>query len=108
MSEKIYDSIISDINSRERWEARQGLWYQMRNDGLARKQKPWPNAADMHFPLVDTTINKLKPGFFQQAMGLNVLATFVPMRSQLAGFTSAAGKRAWSGKGLLESRYQEG
>ena len=44
----------------------------------------------MHFPLIDPTINKLKPAFFQQAMGLDVLATFVPMRSQLAGFTSAA------------------
>ena len=100
MSEKLYDSIISDINSRVRWETRQGLWYQMRTDGLARKHKPWPNAADMHFPLVDTTINKLKPGFFQQAMGLNVLATFVPMRQQLAGFTTAA--EQWFSYKLLE------
>ena len=62
----------------------------MRTDGLRRKVKPWPNASDIHFPLVDTTINKLKPAFFQQAMGLDVLATFVPMRSQMAGFTTAA------------------
>ena len=90
MSEAIYDSVISDIKSRAQWESRQGLWYQLRTDGLSRKHKPWPNAADMHFPLIDTTINKLKPAFFQQAMGLNVLATFVPMRQQLVGFTSAA------------------
>ena len=90
MSEQLYSLIIDDIKSRSRWEQRQSLWYRMRNDGLRRKVKPWPNAADMHFPLVDTTINKLKPAFFQQAMGLDVLATFVPMRSQLAGFTSAA------------------
>ena len=90
MSNQIYDLILDDIKSRSRWETRQGLWYQMRNDGLRRKSKPWPNASDLHFPLVDTTINKLKPAFFQQAMGLDVLATFVPMRSQLAGFASAA------------------
>ena len=90
MSEKTYDLVIDDIKSRARWETRQGLWYQMRTDGLRRKVKPWPNASDFHFPLVDTTINKLKPAFFQQAMGLDVLATFVPMRSQMAGFTTAA------------------
>tara|TARA_R110000824_G_scaffold400145_1_gene606997 strand:- start:1342 stop:3246 length:1905 start_codon:yes stop_codon:yes gene_type:complete len=90
MSEELYDLVAHDIASRTRWEVRQGLWYQMRNDGLRRKHKPWPNAADAHFPLIDTTINKLKPGFFQQAMGLEVLATFVPMRQQMAGFTSAA------------------
>ena len=90
MSEKTYDLVIDDIKSRARWETRQGLWYKMRTDGLRRKVKPWPNASDIHFPLVDTTINKLKPAFFQQAMGLDVLATFVPMRSQMAGFTTAA------------------
>ena len=90
MSNEIYDSVLDDIKNRSRWETRQGVWYQMRNDGLRRKVKPWPNAADMHFPLIDTTINKLKPAFFQQAMGLDVLATFVPMRSQLSGFSTAA------------------
>ena len=90
MSDKLYDLIANDISSRTRWETRQGLWYQMRNDGLRRKGSPWPNAADAHFPLIDTTINKLKPSFFQQAMGLDVLATFVPMRTQLGAFTSAA------------------
>ncbi len=90
MSQKLYARIIDDIKSRSQWEMRQSLWYRMRNNGLRRKSVPWPNAADMHFPLIDTTINKLKPAFFQQAMGLDVLATFVPMRSQLSGFTSAA------------------
>ena len=90
MSEELYDLVAHDISSRTRWEVRQGLWYQMRNNGLRRRGKPWPNASDAHFPLIDTTINKLKPAFFQQAMGLDVIATFVPMRDQLAGFTTAA------------------
>ena len=90
MSEELYNSVIEDIRTRVRWESRQSLWYEMRNDGLRRKHKPWPNAADAHFPLIDTTINKLKPSFFQQAMGLEVLATFVPMRQQLNSYTTAA------------------
>ena len=90
MSSELFTQVSDDISSRVRWETRQALWYEMRNDGLRRKGKPWPNAADTHYPLIDTTINKLKPSFFQQAMGLDVLATFVPMRTQLSGFTSAA------------------
>ena len=90
MSEKLFTLVSDDISARTSWETRQGLWYQMRNNGLRRKQKPWPNASDAHFPLIDTTINKLKPSFFQQAMGVDVLATFVPMRSQLSAFTTAA------------------
>jgi len=90
MSTELYDLVANDISSRTRWEVRQGLWYQMRNDGLRRQGKPWPNASDAHFPLIDTTINKLKPAFFQQSMGLDVIATFVPMRTQLAAFTTAA------------------
>ena len=90
MSKELYTDIVEDVASRARWETRQSLWYQMRNDGLRRRQKPWANASDFHFPLIDTTINKLKPAFFQQAMGLDVLATFVPMRSQLGAFTTAA------------------
>ena len=90
MSEKLFNLVGDDIAARTRWETRQALWYQMRNDGLRRKQKPWPNASDAHYPLVDTTINKLKPAFFQQSMGLDVLATFVPMRTQLSAYTTAA------------------
>jgi hypothetical protein len=90
MSTELFNLVSNDISSRVRWETRQALWYQMRNDGLRRKHKPWPNASDVHFPLIDTTINKLKPSFFQQAMGLDVLATFVPMRSQLSAYTAAA------------------
>ena len=92
MSTELYDLVANDISSRTRWETRQGLWYKMRNDGLRRRGSPWPNASDAHFPLIDTTINKLKPAFFQQAMGLDVIATFVPMRTQLAAFTTAAEK----------------
>ena len=90
VSRELYSDIVDDIASRARWESRQSIWYQMRNDGLRRRQKPWNNASDFHFPLIDTTINKLKPAFFQQSMGLDVLATFVPMRQQLSAFTTAA------------------
>ena len=51
-----HKEILQAISDRGTWERRQATWYQMRHDGLRRKNKPWPNAADMHFPLGDMQI----------------------------------------------------
>lgn len=85
---KLYDSICSAIGARNRWENRLIDYYRMRHAGLRRQKLPWPNATDLHWPLIDTNIEKLKPLFFQQVVGMDVLATFVPMRSQLAAATT--------------------
>jgi hypothetical protein len=62
----------------------------MRHNGLRRKSKPWPNAADLHFPLIDTIVDKLKPFYYQQIVGMDVVSTFVPMCQQLNAFTTTA------------------
>lgn len=78
------------VRQRSPWEERQTKWYQLRHNGLRRQSKPFPNASDLHFPLIDTQIEKLKPLFMQQAFGMDVVASFTPMRSQLAAFTTTA------------------
>ena len=87
---KLHSNILMDIGQRSAWETRQVDFYRMRHTGIRRKQKPWNNAADLHFPLIDTNIEKLKPMYFQQVVGMDVVATFVPMRSQLAAATTTA------------------
>jgi hypothetical protein len=62
----------------------------LRHHGLRRTNKPWPKAADLHWPLIDTAIEKLKPLFLQQALGMDVVASFVPMRQQLNAYTKVA------------------
>lgn len=81
------------VKQRSPWEERQTKWYQLRHNGLRRQSKPFPNASDLHFPLIDTQIEKLKPVFMQQAFGMDVVASFTPMRSQLSAFTTTA--EAW-------------
>lgn len=88
--QKLHASILADIGQRTSWENKQVDFYKMRHTGIRRKQKPWNNAADLHFPLIDTNIEKLKPLFFQQVVGMDVVATFVPMLSQLAASTTLA------------------
>ena len=90
--QELHGCILSDIQQRSSWEDRQVKFYKMRHNGIARKSKPWNGAADLHFPLIDTNIEKLKPLFFQQIVGMDVVATFVPMQSQLAAATTTAGQ----------------
>jgi len=60
MANEIYGEVIRDLQVRLDWENRQLVWSKMRNFGLRRIAKPWPMASDLHVPLGDTIINKLK------------------------------------------------
>ncbi len=82
--------IVEAVGQRSPWELRQTRWYELRHHGLRRTNKPWPKAADLHWPLIDTAIEKLKPLFLQQALGMDVVASFVPMRQQLNAYTRVA------------------
>jgi hypothetical protein len=70
-------TVIDAVSARKTWEERQRLLYVMRRDGLRRKNKPYPKAADMHFKLIDTAIEKFKPFYYQQIFGNARLAQFV-------------------------------
>ena len=87
---ELHDKITKDIKDRSRWEQRQNLWYEMRHTGLRRKNKPWKNASDLHFPLADSVVERLKPFYFMQIVGMDTIASFVPMRQQDAGMTVTA------------------
>lgn len=77
MSERLYQNVLEDLTEREVWETRQDTWYQMRNHGLRRKNKPFPGAADLHWPLIDNTIRKLLPFYFNQFASQDIIANFV-------------------------------
>jgi hypothetical protein len=63
----------------------------MRNGGIRRKFKPYPNAPDLSYPLGDTLIEKLKPAYIQQLYGAETIASFVSRRTQDKDVTAAAG-----------------
>jgi hypothetical protein len=84
--EKAHQALIG----RKVWEDKQRLYYQMRHDGLRRRNKPFPTAADLHFPLVDMQIAKQKPFWEAQALASERLAMFVALKEQQAATTEAA------------------
>src|SRR6266404_5494058 len=82
------DEIQDALTARISWANRQTTFYKVRHQGLRRINKPYPNAADLHFPLVDSLIEKMKPFYFQQLYATEQFASFVSLRSQPAEITS--------------------
>lgn len=78
------------LQARTSWEQKQRMYSQMRHDGLRRRTKPFPGAADLHFPLIDMNIRKAKPFWESQATSAERLASFVSLQQQLAADTTAA------------------
>jgi len=88
--DKLNTAVLQDLADRAVWDTRQRMFYEMRHHGLRRRNKPWPGASDVHFPLVDTTISELKPAYFQQLFATDLIAQFIPTSPQVAEFTTAA------------------
>lgn len=84
MSKEMHKALLEDLEVRQDWEGRQAVFYDMRHDGLPRKFKPWPHAADLHFPLIDSMIGKHKPFYSQILFGSELLATFVALKAEMA------------------------
>jgi hypothetical protein len=101
-----HEEILQAVKDRKTWEDRQATWYQMRHDGLRRRNKPWPNAADLHFPLADTLIEKTKPGYVQQVFAPDTVASFTALKLDWRPYQSAAGQ--WFDYQLKqESNFEE-
>lgn len=85
-----HDEILDALGDRKAWEKKQDLYYLMRHDGVRRKNKPWPSAADMHYPLADQLIEKLKPYYIQQVFATETVATFQSLKPEFAQYATAA------------------
>lgn len=86
-----YREVLNDLKDRVEWENRQATYYRMRHQGLRRRFKPYEGAADLHFPLVDSLIERLKAFYFQQLYATATLANFVSLKPQEDELTSGCG-----------------
>lgn len=85
-----HQEILEAIQARTTWESRQATWYKMRHDGLRRLNKPFPGAADMHFPLGDMLIEKLKPFYLSQLYTSDTIASFTSLKADSVAHQNAA------------------
>jgi len=82
MDRDLFKKICKDIDGRKEWADRQPVWYRMRREGIRRINKPYPNAADRHFPLIEMAIKKLKPTCLLQIFANERLADFIAAEPQ--------------------------
>lgn len=90
MDKSLYEQVEEAIDKRKSWAAKQTKWYETRAGLRKRASNPYPNAPDLHYPLGDTLIEKLKPAYIQQLYGGETIANFVALRQQDEDLTSAA------------------
>lgn len=82
MTKDQYDEVLDELKSRGTWEQNQDDWYKMRYEGIKRLAPPYTGAPDMHYPLIDSMIEKIKPFFISQVYGQERLAAFASGKPQ--------------------------
>jgi len=90
MSQQRFNTAQRMMTERLPWEQKQRLFSTMRHEGLRRRNKPFPTAADLHFPEIDMSIRKQKPFWLGQVMAGNRLASFVSTKNQPDALAEAA------------------
>lgn len=85
---ELHKEILQAIQDRTSWEEEQKLWFLMRRDGLRRTNRSsWQ--ADLHYPLIDSVIEKLKPFYYNQfASGMRI-PQFTPLRRNMEAFAES-------------------
>jgi hypothetical protein len=78
------------LQDRQIWEQKQRRFYVARHDGIRRRNKPFPTAADLHLALIDEKVNQKKAFTLAQVLGAPKLGTFISMKQQLAETTQSA------------------
>lgn len=90
MSKERFEAAHKLMVDRQPWETKQRIYSTMRHEGLRRRNKPFPTAADGHYPVIDMEIRKQKPFWLGQIMAGNRLTSFVSMKEQADALAEAA------------------
>ncbi len=91
MARTLHERLTGALQERSVWEERNRIWYEMRHDGLKRRNKPFPRAADLHMPIADNAVEKLKPFYVNSIFSRQRLASFTTLG---AGELATAGADA--------------
>ena len=86
---ELFKDIQKDLDDRQDWERRQILWHKMRGQGVGRANRPWAGAANVHVPVSDTIIGKLKPYYVVWVFGPELLASFYSLDDQGDSYTDS-------------------
>lgn len=89
----LHAKISEDLRNRRAWEDRLPVWYRMRHTGIPRRSKPYPGAPDLHMPLADMTLEKLKPFYYKQLFASEHVTELTSEVEQMEEYTEHATRR---------------
>ncbi len=82
-TKEFIDGIIAEVNeadsTRDAYKEKLTRWYKKRYGIRAAKNFPWPGCSNLHVPLVDKTIRKLKPSYVRLFEPSETMAFFEPV-----------------------------
>ncbi len=90
MSKEVQGRLIDCLKRRSVWEQRQRIWYEMLHDGVGRRSKPFPGAANLHLPLADNALAKMLPYDINAVFSRQLIASFTPIEREMGEATAAA------------------
>jgi hypothetical protein len=90
VDKELLSCVCEDLKDREEWAIALSGFYQLRRQGIRRKMKPWPHAADLHYPLIDTLVDKFKPYYINQLFVTERLVDMQISDNQQAGLAVEA------------------
>lgn len=90
MSKAIQERLLAELANRSVWEQRIRLWYEMLHDGIPRRNKPFPTAANLHLPIAANAVRKWLPYYVNAVFSRNQLASFTSLEQQLGTATASA------------------
>jgi hypothetical protein len=89
MANTLHKDLTDALAARSEWEQKQRAWYLMTLEGLRRRKTAgWQ--ADMFWPLIGESVQKLVPFYYNQIFSQERLANFVATKSQWTGASEAA------------------
>ena len=80
--EKIINTIHAEYEksntNRSVWQLNQAKWYRQRYGVRPKATFPWKNSSNLHMPLIDKTIRKMKPEYVSSVWNSNPICTLTP------------------------------
>ena len=74
LGKQLIGEIEGDIDSRSEWEARNDKWIELASQVMEKKSTPWPNAANVKFPLLSTAAIQFHARAFPALFGRRDIA----------------------------------
>lgn len=76
---RVMDEAEHALADRQSWVKLQREWYTVRYGMRAKKKFPWPGASNLHIPLTDKVIRRVKPIFISSFFGVDPICTMEPL-----------------------------